>query len=72
MRLHEQGKWREIMIRMLLVGYCYGTRSQRRLCVEANYNLAYHWFCQLGLEAGYRPESEVHRRINAMTRIPPQ
>ena len=40
----------ELMIRMLLVGYCYGIRSERRLCDEVNYNLAYRWFCQLGLE----------------------
>jgi len=40
----------ELMIRMLLVGYCYGIRSERRLCEEINYNLAYRWFCQLGLE----------------------
>lgn len=38
------------MIRMLLVGYCYGIRSERRLCEEVELNLAYRWFCQLGLE----------------------
>lgn len=40
----------ELMIRMLLVGYCYGIRSERRLCEEINFNLAYRWFCRLGLE----------------------
>ncbi len=40
----------ELMIRMLLVGYCYGIRSERRLCDEIRYNLAYRWFCRLGLE----------------------
>lgn len=40
----------ELMIRMLLVGYCYGIRSERRLCDEINMSLAYRWFCQLGLE----------------------
>ena len=40
----------ELMIRMLLVGYCYGIRSERRLCEEVDFNLAYRWFCQLGLE----------------------
>ena len=40
----------ELMIRMLLVGYCYGIRSERRLCEEVNFNLAYRWFCHLGLE----------------------
>src|SRR5271163_3444409 len=40
----------ELMIRMLLVGYCYGIRSERRLCDEVHLNLGYRWFCQLGLE----------------------
>ena len=40
----------ELMIRMLLIGYCYGIRSERRLCEEVSLNLAYRWFCRLGLE----------------------
>jgi transposase len=40
----------ELMIRMLIVGYCYGIRSERRLCEEVSLNLAYRWFCHLGLE----------------------
>jgi transposase len=40
----------ELMIRMLLVGYCFGIRSERRLCEEVHLNLAYRWFCRLGLE----------------------
>ncbi len=40
----------ELMVRMLLVGYCYSIRSERRLCQEVDLNLAYRWFCQLGLE----------------------
>lgn len=38
------------MIRLLIVGYCYGIRSERRLCEEAHLNLAYRWFCRLSLE----------------------
>jgi transposase len=38
------------MIRILIVGYCYGTRSERRLCEETHLNLAYRWFCRLSLE----------------------
>lgn len=38
------------MIRLLVVGYCYGIRSERRLCEEAHLNLAYRWFCRLSLE----------------------
>ena len=40
----------ELMMRMLLVGYCYSIRSERRLCQEVKVNLAYRWFCGLGLE----------------------
>jgi len=40
----------ELMIRMLLIGYCFGIRSERRLCEETHLNLAYRWFCRLGLE----------------------
>ncbi len=40
----------ELMLRMLIVGYCYGIRSERRLCEELHLNLAYRWFCRLGLE----------------------
>ena len=40
----------ELMMRMLLVGYCFGIRSERRLCEEVHLNLAYRWFCRLGLE----------------------
>jgi transposase len=40
----------ELLIRMLLVGYCYSIRSNRRLCEEVEMNLAYRWFCRLGLE----------------------
>jgi len=40
----------ELMIRMLLIGYCYGIRSERRLCEEVDMNLAYRWFCRLNLE----------------------
>jgi transposase len=35
----------ELLVRMLLVGYCYGIRSERRLCEEVHLNLAYRWFC---------------------------
>jgi transposase len=34
---------------MLLIGYAYGIRSERRLCREVHLNLAYRWFCRLGL-----------------------
>ena len=40
----------ELMVRMLLIGYSFGIRSERRLCEEVHLNLAYRWFCRLGLE----------------------
>jgi len=39
----------ELMMRMLLVGYIMGIRSERRLCEEVHLNLAYRWFCKLDL-----------------------
>ena len=42
----------ELMMRMLIVGYCFGIRSERRLCAEVHLNLAYRWFCRLGLDGG--------------------
>ena len=39
----------ELMIRMLLLGYCQGIGSERRLCEGAQLNLAYRWFCKLDL-----------------------
>ncbi|MBP1806909.1 IS1182 family transposase [Rubellimicrobium aerolatum] len=66
----------ELMIRMLLVGYCYGVRSERRLCDEVHLNLGYRWFCRLGLDGavpdhstfskarhGRFREAEVFRRV---------
>jgi len=40
----------ELMLRMLIIGYCFGIRSERRLCEEVQLNLAYRWLCRLGLE----------------------
>ncbi len=40
----------ELMIRMLIVGYCFAIRSERRLCEEVHLNLAYRWFCGMGLD----------------------
>jgi transposase len=66
----------ELMIRMLIVGYCYGIRSERRLAQEVELHLAYRWFCKLDLEdeiphhstfslnrLGRFRESDVLRRV---------
>ena len=39
-----------LMIRMLIIGYVFALRSERRLCAEVQVNLAYRWFCKLGIE----------------------
>jgi transposase len=51
----------ELMIRMLIVGYGLGIRSERRLCEEVHLNLAYRWFCRLGLD-GKGPITRRSRR----------
>ena len=51
----------ELMIRMLVIGYCMGIRSERRLCEEVHLNLAYRWFCQLGLN-GKVPDHSTFSR----------
>ena len=40
----------ELMLRMLIVGYCFGIRFERRLCQEVELHLAYRWFCRLDLD----------------------
>ena len=40
----------ELLIRMLIVGYVFAIRSERQLCAEVQVNLAYRWFCGLGIE----------------------
>jgi transposase len=40
----------ELMIRMLIVGYCYGIRFERKLCQEVKLHLGYRWFCRLELD----------------------
>jgi transposase len=51
----------ELMMRMLIIGYCMGIRSERRLCEEVHLNLAYRWFCCLGLDAKVPDHSTFSR-----------
>lgn len=51
----------DLMIRMLVVGYSMGIRSERRLCEEVHLNLAYRWFCRLGLN-GKVPDHSTFSR----------
>ncbi len=57
----------ELMIRMLLIGYIMGIRSERRLCEEVHLNLAYRWFCRLDLSDAVPDHSTFsknrHRRF---------
>src|SRR5437762_13714801 len=50
-----------LMIRMLIVGYVFALRSERRLCAEVQVNLAYRWFCKLGIEDRIPDHSEIGR-----------
>jgi len=40
----------ELMLRMLIVGYCYGIRFERKLCEDVELHLAFRWFCRLDLD----------------------
>ena len=53
------------MVRMLIVGYSFGIRSERRLCEEVHLNLAYRWFCRLGLEDAVPDHSTFSRTATA-------
>ena len=58
----------ELMIRMLIIGYCMGIRSERRLCDEVHVNLAYRWFCRLGLEGDVPDHSTFPKNRNGRFR----
>jgi transposase len=50
-----------LMIRMLIIGYVFAIRSERRICAEVQVNLAYRWFCKLGIEDSI-PDHSVFSR----------
>src|SRR5678815_3651486 len=59
----------ELMIRMLIIGYCFGIRSERRLCEEVHLNLAYRWFCRLGLESVVPEHSTFSKNRHGRFRV---
>jgi transposase len=66
----------ELMIRMLVVGYVFAIRSERLICREVQVNLAYRWFCKLGIEdtipdhsAFSRARNERFRRGDVFRRV---
>ena len=67
----------ELLIRMLIVGYCFGIRSERKLCEEVKLHLAYRWFCRLDLNDAIphhstfsenRPVNPANSRENRLPR----
>ena len=54
----------ELMIRMLVVGYVFAIRSERSICREVQVNLAYRWFCKLGIEDAVPDHSAFSRARN--------
>ena len=65
-----------LMIRMLLIGYIFAIRSERRICAEIQVNLAYRWFCKLGIEDRIpdhsvfcRARNERFRESDAVRRV---
>jgi transposase len=66
----------ELMIRMLIVGYVFAIRSERMICREVQVNLAYRWYCRLGIEdqvpdhsAFSRARRERFRASDALRRV---
>ena len=55
----------ELMIRMLIVGYCYGIRSERQFCEEIALNLADRWFCRLDLDDAVPDHSTFSKDASA-------
>jgi transposase len=55
----------ELIMRTLIVGYCFGIRSERRLCEEVHLNLAYRWFCRLGLDGEVPDHSTFSKNLTA-------
>lgn len=53
-----------LMIRMLIIGYVFAIRSERQICREVQVNLAYRWFCDLGLEDAIPDHSAFSRARN--------
>jgi transposase len=53
-----------LMIRMLILGYVFAIRSERQLCREVQVNLAYRWFCDLGIEDSLPDHSAFSRARN--------
>src|SRR5215216_1783883 len=53
-----------LMIRMLIIGYVFAIRSERALCREVQLNLAYRWFCGLGIEDKLPDHSAFSRARN--------
>ena len=65
-----------LMMRMLIVGYVFAIRSERQLCSEVQVNLAYRWFCRLGIEDKIpdhsvfcRARNERFRESDALRRV---
>jgi transposase len=65
-----------LMIRMLIVGYVFAIRSERRICAEVQVNLAYRWFCRLSIEDNIpdhsvfsRARHERFRESDALRRV---
>jgi transposase len=58
----------ELLIRMALLGRIYAIRSERRLCEELRYNLAYRWFCRLSSGAAVPQHSTFSKNRHGRLR----
>ena len=57
---------------MLIIGYRFGIRSERRLCEEVQLNLAYRWFCRIPEAIFRRNQPCLSSRVFQQTPFPLQ
>ncbi len=62
----------ELMIRMLIVGYCYGVRFERQLCQEVELHLAYRWFCRLPGNVSAMPQARASNGCSQPRKLEPK
>ena len=58
----------DLMIRMMLIGYCLGIHSDRVLCGEVKLNLAYRWFCKLKITDSVPDHSTFSKNLTGRFR----
>ena len=51
----------ELFFRIILIGYIFNISSDRKLCEELRYNLAYRWYCKLEIDGNTPDHSSLSK-----------